>query len=500
MLLTLDGQGPTYRQLMRAIEAAIGNGRLGRGERLPSTRELAADLHLSRNTVRAAYEPLAADGVLVNRRGAGYYVASAAHARADAAPCPQQPPQSRYAQRLRETGPLAVGPSHRGMRFNLQYGEPLTDPLLPDVWRRALARAAAYTPLGYPHYRGLPALRAQVAAYLQRRRAIDVAPDDLLIVAGTQQALSLVARVLVDEGAPAAIEEPGYFEARWVLRAHGAQLLPVPVDRHGLRVDRLPACRPALIYVTPAHQFPLGMAMAADRRTELLAYARRHRSWIVEDDYDGELSFDAPQRTPLYGSDDADRVVHIGSFSKMLAPSLRLAYLVPPRALRNDFLAAKHLADLGCAAYEQTALARLLESGSFLRHLRRVVSALRQRRDALVEGLRAHGRGHFTFAVPRAGMHLVAWRASGSRLDLARLVQLCAQAGVGLHLLGCTHYCVAPAGPPRALLLGYGGLSATEIALACRIVGQCIETLEREGRHDHGCAVDDALRNAPAAS
>jgi GntR family transcriptional regulator/MocR family aminotransferase len=280
---------------------------------------------------------------------------------------------------------------------------------------------------------------------------------------------------------PVAMEDPGYFEARWVLQTHGAELVPVPVDRHGLIVDCLPERRPSLIYVTPAHQFPLGVVMSARRRADLLKYARRKQTWIVEDDYDGELAFDAPRPPPLYGADDADRVVHVGSFSKVLAPSLRLAYLVPPRALRADFLAAKYLADLGCAAYEQAALAHFLRSGGFQRHLRRVVRSLRQRRDTLVEGLRAHGRGHFTFDVPRAGMHLVMWPAARSSIDLHRLVQVAAAAGLGLHLLDSNHY-ASPAPPPRALLLGYAGLSPAEIKLACRLLGKCIAGLEHEGK------------------
>jgi GntR family transcriptional regulator/MocR family aminotransferase len=480
MLLTLDGNGPLYLQLHRAIEALVRGGHARPGERLPSTRDLADELHLSRNTVRAAYELLAADGVLARHRGSGHQVAAVLQTRAGTPAQPPAPPQSRYARRLRDAGPFVVGAALPAVRLNLKYGEPLTNPLLPDLWRRELARSAAYTPLGYPHSGGLLELRGEVAAYLERRRGIDVAPEDLLIVAGTQQALSLVSRVLIDEGAPAVIEDPGYFEMRWVLQTHGAQLVAVPVDRHGLQVDRLPERRPALVYVTPAHQFPLGVALAERRRAELLAYARRQQTWIIEDDYDGELAFDPPLRAPLYGADDADRVVHIGSFSKVLAPSLRLAYLVPPRALRDDFRAAKYLADLGCAAYDQAALATFLRTGGFQRHLRRVVRALRQRRDALVEGLRRHGRGHFRFDVPSAGMHLVAWRSNRSGLDLSRLAQVAAQAGVGVHLLDRRHY-ATPVASPRALLLGYGRLSPNEITLACRILGECIATLERDG-------------------
>lgn len=480
MLLQLDGHGPMYLQLGRAIRGAVRHGQVAVGERLPSTRDLATDLKLARNTVRAAYDALVNEGVLVSRAGSGCYVA-----RADASHSPvlrgaPVAPQSRYAHRLRSWGrqtPHGVGNLHKGLRFDLEYGEPRTDPLLPDVWRTELNRAAAYTPMGYPPGPGMPELKREVASYLKRRRHINVEPDDLLIVAGTQQALALAARVMVDEGASVAMEEPGYFAARWVFKAHGADLIPVDVDRHGINVARLPAARPALVYVTPAHQFPLGPAMAQRRRTELLRYARRNSTWIFEDDYDGEISFDAPLQPPLYGADDADRVIHVGTFSKVLAPSLRLAYVVPPKALLEDFVAAKRLADFGSSSYEQTALAGFLRSRRFDRHVRRVVQSLRRRRDALVSGLREFGRGQFEFEVPRAGMHMVVSLVARSSLDLDDLIREAATAGLGLYPIG-PHYLDARRAP-RALLLGYAGLSPSEISMACRLLGDCIDSLGR---------------------
>jgi GntR family transcriptional regulator / MocR family aminotransferase len=478
MLLNLDGDGPMYQQLSRAIHVAVRLGRIAPGARLPSTRDMAQELRVSRNTIRAAYDQLTTEGVLASQHGSGSFVATVLPGRIATAKSMRGSAPSRFSQRVRDVGAFDVGVMHRGLRFNLQYGEPLTDPLLPDVWRRELTRSAAYTSLGYPNSQGLPELRTEVASYLKRRRGIDVSADDLLIVAGTQQALSLAARVLLDEGASAVIEDPGYFAARWALQAHGAQVLPVPVDRYGINVDELPLHRPGLIYVTPAHQFPLGMALAPRRRAELLKYARKLETWIVEDDYDGEVSFDAPQLPALYGADSADRVVHIGSFSKVLAPSIRLAYLVPPKALRDDFLAAKFLADFGCSAYEQAALAHFLRSGGFQRHLRRVVQSLRQRRDALVDGLHEHAGGHFSFDVPRSGMHLAAWLVSRSQLDLVQLVRVAAAAGVGVHPLE-RHYMSAPP-LAKGLLLGYAGLSTAEITMACQLLGSCIAKLQKD--------------------
>jgi GntR family transcriptional regulator/MocR family aminotransferase len=473
MLPELDGRGPLYQQLSRALQGAVEAGRLQTGARLPSTRELAEALDVSRNTVRAAYDDLVASGVIASRHGSGAYALPTEPAPRGSRETARIPPTSRYSERTRAIHDYGAPRLHHGLRFNLQYGEALADTLLPDTWRRELARAAAYTSLGYPPMQGLPELRLEVARWLRERRGIHADPEDIVIVSGTQQALSLAARVLLDEGDSAVIEDPGYFGARWALQAHGARLVAVPVDRSGLMTEHLPNTRPGLIVVTPTHQFPLGVTLAAQRRSELLCYARRQDSWIVEDDYDGELSYDGPPVAPLRAiPEGSERVIHVGSFSKLIAPSLRLAYLVAPRALRSDFVSAKLLCDLGCSAIEQAALAGFMRSGAFARHLRRVVRALRARREALTAGLARHAAPHLTVDKPGSGMHLVAWTEPGSRLHVPSLIRLAAAAGVGLHPV-MPHY-VAHRAPP-GLLLGYAGLSAAEIRAACRVLGPCIE-------------------------
>ncbi len=479
MLLDLDGRGPIYQQVSRAIQIALRHGRLATGGRLPSTRDLAQELKISRNTARAAYDDLAAAGIVIGRQGSGSFAATAPLNVPPSSHAPLLAPQSAFSRRTREIRDFSIGAIHRGLRFNLQYGEPLTDQLLPDLWRRELARAAAYTSLGYPFAQGLPELRQQIAGYLAQRRGIEAAPDDVIIVSGTQQALSLAARVLLDPGDPAVIEDPGYFGAGWILHAHGARIVPVPVDRNGLVTDSLPARRPGLVYTTPAHQFPLGVVMSQRRRGELMRYARRHDTWILEDHYDGEVSFDGPPSPPLRAADVHERVIHIGTFSKVLAPSLRLAYLVAPHALRRDFIVAKRLCDMGCSAIEQAALAHFLASGGFQRHLRRVTRTLRARRNALMAGLRQHAGAHFSFDAPTAGMHLVALRSPRSTLDLDELIRCAAAAGVGLHPLA-PHY-LAESGP-AGLLLGYAGMAPAEIDMACRILGTCVQAVERSRR------------------
>jgi GntR family transcriptional regulator/MocR family aminotransferase len=480
MHLELDGDGPKYLQLSRAIRSAVQEGRIASGARLPPTRELAQTLGLARNTVRGAYEHLGSTGFLHGRVGAGSFVSSVGQRPATAsrspAPAAAVEAPSAYARRMREIAPqFTAWRLQRHARYNLQYGEPYTDALLPDQWRNELARAALYTDLGYPPTLGVPALREAVCEYLRSRRAVPATPDDVLIVSGTQQALSLSARVLLDEGDSAVIEEPGYFSGRHALLAHGANLVGVPVDRSGLVTEALPARRPGMIFVTPAHQFPLGATMSQRRRLELLRYAARHDTWIVEDDYDAEIRYDGRQVPALCAQDKQRRVIFVGSFSKVLAPSLRLAYLVVPPALRNDFVHAKRLCDMGCPAIEQAALAHFMSSGGFERHLRRVVRSLRARRDALYSGLRQHAADAIELGESRAGMHVVGWLKGAAAARPEALVTQAAALGLGLHLLA-PHYLDKPPKVP-GLLLGFAALSPGEIEVAARLLGRVAAAL-----------------------
>jgi GntR family transcriptional regulator/MocR family aminotransferase len=313
-----------------------------------------------------------------------------------------------------------------------------------------------------------------VCEYLRTRRAVVATPDDVIIVAGTQQGLSLAARVLLNEGDTAAVEEPGYFSVRQTLHAHGARVVGVPVDRHGLVTEQLPDRRPGLVFVTPSNQFPLGAVMSQRRRQELLRYADHHDTWIVEDDYDAEIRYDGRQVAALRSIDKGDRVVFTGSFSKVLSPSLRLAYMVAPRALRQDFANAKRLADMGCPAIEQAALAHFMSSGGFERHLRRVVRALRARRNALVNTLRQHADDALELQDGHAGMHLVGWLKGRAAAQAPTLVTHAASLGLGLHPLS-DHFMVPPRTP--ALLFGFAALSPSEIEAAGRLLGRALEAL-----------------------
>lgn len=474
MVLDLDGDGPLYLQLTRALEVALRADRFGAGARLPATREFAEQLGLSRNTVRRAYEQLRLDGAIVGRHGSGTY--SATLTRKTAKPRPLAPARaySEFARRSRDLEDFRMARLHHDLRFNLQYGEPITDVLLTDVWRRELSNAAVRTSLGYPDSQGLPALREAICRHLQRRRGLSVAPADVLVVTGAQQAYALAARVLLDARDRVVLENPCYFFARHVFHAHGARIQGIDVDRFGLITARLPARRPGLVCVTPAHQFPLGFVLANNRRVDLLAYASRLDTWILEDDYDADFRFDARPTNPLRATDPDDRVIYVGTFSKVLAPSLRLAYVVMPRALRRDFVAAKRLSDLGCPAVEQAALASFIDSGGFERHLRRVAKTLRERRAALTAGIAQHAP-LLRLSDTGAGMHMVAWLDRLPGLTEPAIIAAARRLGLGLYPIS-SHYLREPR--PGGLLLGFAGMAPTELDAACQLLGRTLREMQ----------------------
>lgn len=476
MFLELDGKGPSYAQLIRAMKAAILGGRMAPDERLPPTRALARELGFSRITVLTAYEQLRAEGFIRSQVGSGSYVNSLPtepklHPPLDEA---VEPP-SRYAARARAVQNRLLARQHLGLRFDLQYGEPQTNPALNAAWGRELAHAAKYTALQASPSLGQLALREQVCRYLAHRRGVQVQPEQVLIVNGSQQAIALTARVLVDEGDTVVVEDPHYFGAWQELTAHGATLLPVATDQDGLVCAELPKQAPRLVYVTPSHQFPAGSTMSLSRRLELLHYAEAQRCWVLEDDYDSEFRYDARPLAALRSLDRGDRVIYVGTFSKVLSGSLRLGYMVLPAALRDDFVNAKFLCDFSCPTIEQAALAHFMETGGFERHLRHTTKVLRGRRDALIAGLRRHAGERVRITDSHAGMHVVAWMPDYSYAQVDALVAHAHQAGLGLYPIA-PYYRHRPAVP--GLLLGYSGLSTNELDDAMRLFGECLDVID----------------------
>ena len=472
MFLELDGNGDRYAQLARAIKRAILEGRMPVGTRLPSTRAMAQDLSLSRNTVVTAYEMLHAEQLLESRTGAGTFVAATITARPRSGSASAVAAQSRYAARVRKLAPLRMRPATPALRYDLQYGEPVVDLRLTTAWRRALGRAVTRSDLRYASAAGLRELRQAISEQVGRRRGIGCTADDVIVVSGAQQAVSLAVRVLVDEGDAVAIEDPSYPLIDMALRAHGASVRSVPVDAAGLMVAQLPASGVRAVLVTPSHQFPSGVVMSIERRMSLLDYADRHGAWIIEDDYDGEFRFSGPLQPALRSLDTAGRVLYVGSFSKVLFPALRLGYLICPPGLRGDLLRAKLLDDLGCPGIAQLALADLIASGAFERHLRHATAELKRRRAALLAGLAGPCARHVTVHDSGAGMHVVGWLRGWTERDVESLISLAKQRGVGVQSIG-PHFRRQPA--PSGLLLGYAALSAKQVSAATALLAACLD-------------------------
>ena len=475
MHLQLDGNGPLHSQLTRALKAAMRGGLVG-GTRLPATRLLAGELGISRNTVLAAYEQLRAEGFIDGRVGSGSYIASQLPL-APSLPKPVQAsiaPQSAFARRMREChDPMKIpGRVANGIVHAFQCGEPMTNPMLTTVWARELSHAAQYTGPGYPPVQGLAALRKATCDYLARRRGVHALPEDVLIVAGTQQAIALIADVLVDPGDIVAIEEPHYTAIRKVLQSHGARMLTAPVDGEGLVCEGLPRSGAKLVCVTPSHQFPTGAVMSLQRRMALLDYASRHDAWIFEDDYDGEFRYDSKPLAALRSLDDDNRVIYVGTFSKAVFPTIRLGYLIMPPQLRGDFISAKWMSDFASPGVEQAALAQFIDNGGFERHLRRSAQVLKERRRVLIDGLRACSHGRLDIEDSRAGMHLVVWLPGHGDADVAALVAHAQRARLGLYSIAPLY--LRPQNR-AGLVMGYGGMSVAEIEQALAVFARCLD-------------------------
>ena len=448
-LVDLDRSRPGLGdQLTAALREAIAAGRLAPGTRLPSSRDLAVELKLSRGVVVGAYEQLIAEGRLVTRHGGGTLVATV------------NPGDLAVSVPAKATSP--------GIRGAGVGGGEVLRPGLPDLgmfpratWRRSYERAlgaATAADLAYGDPAGAPALRAELARYLGRVRAARLDADGIVITTGAAQAFALVAQLLVGLGADAiGLEDPGSPGIRGHLEAHGLRLEPVPVDADGLDVAALERTSLRAVFVTPAHQFPTGVVLAPHRRAALVDWARRTGGLVVEDDYDAEFRYDRDPVGCLQGL-APDAVAYLGSVSKALAPALRLGWLAVPADHRAAVHARKAAADLGGPVLEQLAFADLLATGGYDRHLRRARRAHRQRRDALVAALARHFPGVRVGGVA-AGLHLVVELPDG--VDDVTVAARAHDAGLSPLPLSSTR--LGEPGQP-GLILGYAGQTPDRLA------------------------------------
>jgi len=457
------GQGLGRReQLCASLRAAMRAGELGLDERLPASRVLAADLGLSRVTVEAAYGQLEAEGYLKRAVGRGSFVAVSL---------------ARAPQRKQAPAPaLGPGLSRRGRR--VAEGGGCMDPLRPlpfaagspdlrafpiALWRQLSNKRLRAEPglLGYGDPQGHEGLRAAIADHLNQSRGLRCRAEQVLVLTSSQQALQLLAGMLLDEGDTLWMEEPGYRGARTAFAAAGAAVLPVPVDEQGLRPDAaLPA--PRLIYLTPSHQYPCGMALSLPRRLALLALARRENAWIVEDDYDSEFHYEGRPTPALQGLDEHGRVIYLGTFSKALFPSLRLAYMVLPEALVAPLVTARNIHDGHSAQLAQAVTADFIRQGHLAAHLRLMRQLYRQRRERLLQACQQHLAPWLRPQPSAGGLQLAALLPAGEE---ARWTRAAAALGVLTPSLRALY-----AGPATqdGWLLGYAALTPDEIIAAVR--------------------------------
>ncbi|ABF41173.1 transcriptional regulator, GntR family [Candidatus Koribacter versatilis Ellin345] len=456
-------QAPLFQQVYAGLRDAILTGKVPAGSRLPSTREMATQLGISRTVAVTAFEQLLAEGFVTGRTGSGTYVSNAISP--DVRPKRSHPARialSKYGVAAAQARAAVHLPSRAERPLPLDFAVGCSDlETFPfALWRRLLLRSARRTrvaELDYGPPEGNSQLRELICTHVRRARAVQCDTDQVIIVNGSQQAIDLISRVLLERGDPVCIEDPSYQGTREALRVAGAKLLPIAVDAAGIIPSKLPS-RARLAFVTPSHQFPTGAILPLARRIELLRWAKRANAFIVEDDYDGEFNYAGNPLESLQGLDREGRVIYIGTFSRTIFSALRLGYLIVPKSLIAAFSAAKWLCDRHSPTLEQQTLAEFLAGGHYERYLRRVRQRNSKRREVLLESIAKHLGSRVTVTGQNAGAHIVLWLNRNRNED--KLVQAAAE--VGVRVYGIAPYYIHP---PRAagLMLGYSRLRESEI-------------------------------------
>jgi GntR family transcriptional regulator/MocR family aminotransferase len=474
-VIAVDRQAaePLHKQIYDAYRSMIVGRNLGAGQQIPSTRALASELRISRIPVLTAYSQLLAEGYFEARAGAGTFV------------CSSLPDQltsgDRGPSRSVDVGSGARVTSRRSMllpryerlpwlrglgAFNVS--QPAFDQFPFLTWSRIVMRHCRNLHARELHYGGplgLEELRKAICSYLRTARAVHCDTDQVMIVAGSQQALEITTRVLLDDRSAAWVEEPGYWLTRQVLTAAGCRLVPVPVDSEGLDVAfGVKKCRKArAAFVAPSHQYPLGATMSASRRLQLLDWAQSSGSWVIEDDYDSEYRYGNMPIASLQGLDHNSRVIYIGTFSKTLFPSLRLGYIVIPPDLVDRFTAVRYAMDIGPPHFFQAVLTDFMNEGHFARHIRRMRQLYAQRRTALVEELQKEFGSALDVLGSEAGMHLAVILPKGFRDQ-----EVAARAAREKLWLAPLSPAYLDERPRQGFILGFGNTPAEEMPRAVR--------------------------------
>ena len=480
-LLTLLEQnsvlpGALSTRVYRAIRSAILDSTLKIGDRLPSTRTLAADLSISRSTAEAAYAQLEDEGYLRRGVGSGSFVSAA----------PSMNSTVRKGRTRNTVSSSTPALSKRGAQIAamggcvdarvvraFSAGMPALESFPAETWQKLLGRHARHDAAGWMMYgdqQGLPALREAIAQYLTLSRGVNCDASQVIVLTSSQQALGLIAMMMLDDGAPVWLEDPGYRGAQTAFAAAGADIVPVPVDAEGMRVDdalRLQPCA-RLAYVTPSHQYPLGMTMSLPRRLQLIEWAQQAGAWIVEDDYDSEFHYDSRPVSAIHGLDRHARVLYIGTFSKVLFPGLRIAYLVVPRHMADAFVTARSQADGHTSPLMQAVLADFMQEGHFMAHVRRMRELYRARRDIFMEEIDRHLGGRLLPQPTQGGLQTSCMLAD-QRLSDMRLAGLAADAGIDLPRLSRLYL---GSGRKNGFVMGYSALTPAQIRDGIRVLAR----------------------------
>lgn len=455
-----NGGTPLFRQIYGQIRSAILSQTLRPGTKLPSTRDLASRLGVARASVVAAYEQLLAEGYLAGKTGSGTYISADLPEPIEHGPFKLRKQTAAGPRRLparaaafASLGTLAAQSDERP--FNT--GRSLVDARTVEMWRKLTQRALrSFGPshLGYSDPCGFVELRKTICDYLQAARAVRCDPDQIIVTAGTQHAIDIAIRVLLDPGDEVWVEDPCYPLTYRALHCAGVRLRPIPVDAQGIDVGAGIKTAPEAraVFVTPSHQFPLGVVLSMARRLELLAWARESGAWIIEDDYQSEFRYSGRPLASLQGLDEAGRVIYAGTVNKALFPGLRIGFAVVPPALLPAFIGARVLIDRNPPSLWQAVLTEFMREGHFAAHIRRMRLLYRDQRDVLAAELTRRLGARVSAASPDQGMHLVAYLGEG--LSDVAIEQAALASGIVVRAISPLY----KSGPPRSgLMLGFSG-------------------------------------------
>lgn len=463
---------PLSQQVAAALRQQILDGSLLPGVRLPPTRALARQLGIGRSTIVNAYRQLEQEGFVAGQTGSGTYVTTTAMP-ADAGV--RRPVQlSRWGRRAHTIGQRHTTPRPPSKpTYDFSFGRTFSQTFPYNTWRKLLNRYLSTDDTLLSRYgsaAGFAPLRRALADYVARRRGVHCSVDQIVIVNGIQQAVDIIARLLLDPGDAVLVESPGYTEAYELFTVYGARLHPLPVTANGFDPAALPTAPSArLAFVTPTNQFPRGGSAPLAARITLLDWAAQHNAYVLEDDYDSELYYAGDPPAALRAIDRSERVIYLGTFSKVLFPALRLAYVVLPPPLVSPFLTAKRLIDRGSPTLTQAAIADFLFEGHFDRHMRRLRQLYRTRRAVLLDAMRAHVPELDDYADLPAGLHVMVHLPP--QVDEPHLVAACAASGV--HVMPGAPYHLAP-DPPPSLLLGFSNIDGAQIEDGIRQFGRIV--------------------------